>query len=806
VTRLRLRKMLRDAYAIRGRMVMMVVAIAVSVAAVGAFLSARAILGREIGRNYLATAPASATLDFPGGVGPDAVTVARADPDVLDAAARTSLVARVRVGDGSWHPLVLFVSTPDDPRRIATVAAPPGSWPPPPGGLLLERTALPFLGVRAGDTVTVQAPDGQPVTMTVTAGVHDGGVAPAEQEQTAYGYATTDALTRLGVPSTLDQLKLLVRGKDGTASGDPRQINAVAQRVAAILATKGATVARIEIPPPLRHPHQGQMVMVGFVLLAFGLMSLLLSSVLVATMLRGMLAAQIRQIGAMKAVGARTGQILWMYLSLTTAVAAVATALALAPGLLLGRVLASSGAALLNLDLDSRAVPGWVYAVVLGAGIAVPIGVALPQLLRGSRITVRQALDDHGGATAGTSPIERRLARLRGPDRAHLMALRNLLRRRGRLVLTVGLLAIAGGMFLTGLNAAGGWESLVQQGIGHRHDDLEVRLSRPQVGADLTALVNRVDGVAGSEAWGRAPVSRHTPGSVDVMSVYPDDSHGSFTMLAPPPGTPLLQLPVTAGRWLRPGDTDAVVLNNLASAQLPGVRVGDSVALTVHGRPRTWHVVGVVSDFGTQGAAYVSDDAYAAATGEPGMAELLRIVTTSHDPAARQAVLRRVESALAAAGIGIEQDFALDTLRTGLDGHVLVLADALIAMALVMGFVGLLGLASAMASGVAERTREFAVLHVIGATPAAVRAIVVAEGVATGVLSLVVAGALSLPLTRILGDFIGGQAFRQPLPYHLSGAAAVLWSLLAVSGAAFASMAAARRASRLSVHTALTTL
>jgi putative ABC transport system permease protein len=108
-------------------------------------------------------------------------------------------------------------------------------------------------------------------------------------------------------------------------------------------------------------------------------------------------------------------------------------------------------------------------------------------------------------------------------------------------------------------------------------------------------------------------------------------------------------------------------------------------------------------------------------------------------------------------------------LQAALDGHVLVLAEALIAIAVLTGFVGLLGLASAMSTNVIERTREFAVLHVIGATGPAVRGIVVTEGVLTGALS-------------------------------------VLWSVLALTGAAAASAAAARRASRMTVREALTTI
>jgi putative ABC transport system permease protein len=450
-----------------------------------------------------------------------------------------------------------------------------------------------------------------------------------------------------------------------------------------------------------------------------------------------------------------------------------------------------------------------VWLVVLAAGIGVPLLVALVPLVRGSRITVRQAIDDHGvdPSAAGATSLEERLSRLRGPSRAQLLALRNLVRRRGRLALSTGLLAVAGAMFLTGLNAASGWAALVDQGLAHRHYDLEVRLGQPHNPDRLTDLVRRVPGVQDAQAWARTPTTVHTPGRIELSRVYPDDAHASFTVMAPSADTRLLRLPLVAGRWLRPDDTQAVVLNNLVPAQqAPGTTVGDTIALTINGRPSSWQVVGIVADFGAQATAYLTDHEFARASGRAGQAQLLRVVTSRHDQAGRQATLERVEHALAGAGVGIQQDFTVDTLRAALDGHVLVIAEALIAIALVMGFVGLLGLASAMSTNVIERTREFAVLHVIGATASAVRTIVVTEGVLTGAASVIVGLLAALPLTRILGDFIGTQAFRQALPYQFSVAALLLWSVLALAGAAGASAAAARRASRLTVREALITI
>lgn len=807
MSRLRWRKLARDLWLARFRVASMVFVITLSVITVTAFLSGRAILGREITANYLAGNPASATLHLPGGVSEAQVRTATSQPGVTDAVARGTLLARVKVPDGSWQPLLLFVSAPNDPRTMSTVAVEKGTWPPSEQGVFLERTALPYLGVKVGQQVRVRTPGGSEVTLTVAGSVHDPGVAPADQERTAYGQVTTAALTRLGQPTTLTELKITVGDANGL-TGDAAAITAAAQRLGTTLTATGHEVTGIDVPPPLRHPHYGQMVTVGFVLLAFGLVSLLLSSILVATMLGGMLTAQIRQIGAMKAVGARTGQLLTMYLTLAGLLAVTATGLALAPGLALGRAFARIAAGLLNLDITSAAVPAWVLATVLATGIGVPLLVSLPPLIRGTRRTVREAIDDHGGDPAGTvGRVGAGLGRLPGLGRSEVMALRSLLRRPGRLALTVGLLAVAGATFMTGLNAASGWNALAEAGVANRHYDLEVRLDGDAPADQLVAAAWKVPGVTGAQAWGRAATAVSAPGRIDVAHVYPDDGHGSFTLMAPPADTPLITLPVQAGRWLRPGDTDAVVLNTTVTAQqAPGTKVGDTILLALGGRPTSWKVVGIVSDFGTQGAAYVTDQAFATATGRPGNAGMLRVVTDATDAAGRQAALARLVSALDADGVRVEQVFTTDDLRSALNGHVFVLIEALVAIALVIALVGLLGLASASSTSVTERTREFGIMHSIGATAGGIRGIVVTEGVLTALAGLLIAAITALPLTSVFGTFLGQTAFRQALPFTVSPAPVLLWTVVSLAGAAAATTAAARRASRLTVREALTVI
>jgi putative ABC transport system permease protein len=384
------------------------------------------------------------------------------------------------------------------------------------------------------------------------------------------------------------------------------------------------------------------------------------------------------------------------------------------------------------------------------------------------------------------------------------MALRSLLRRRGRLALTVGLLGLAGGLFVTGLNTAAGWSRLVDEGLSGRHYDLEVRLTQPVPEGPLRARLEGLPGVARVEAWPQVATSVARPGLLDLSRVYPDQGHGSFTLTGLPPGTALLDLPLREGRWLRPDDTDAVVVNQLVGPQqAPGLAVGDDLSLTVSGRPTRWHVVGVVSNFGTPASAYAVDRAVQALL-DPAGVQLVRVVTQGHDEASRAAALGEVERALAAAKVPVRDAVPLSQLRSALDGHVMVLVDALLALAAVMALVGLLGLASSLSTSVLERTRELAVLQTLGATPAFVRGLVVREGLVVGGLSLGVAAAAAVPLTLGLGRFIGLQAFALPLPFSYSFAALFLWTVFVGVGAAVASAAPAQRAARLSLREALT--
>ena len=165
----------------------------------------------------------------------------------------------------------------------------------------------------------------------------------------------------------------------GAPTREQTRVYEVATSVATWLQSEGHAVHEVTAPP-YRHPHQNQTDTVTNLLVAFALAALALAAVLVASTLGGMLAAQSRQIGIMKTVGASTGVIVRLYATMTVVVAAIATALAAAPAWFAGNGLAKLVGTILNLDIAS--VPPSPHTIVLIVGRLARVDKIQQRLLR----------------------------------------------------------------------------------------------------------------------------------------------------------------------------------------------------------------------------------------------------------------------------------------------------------------------------------------------------------------------------------------------------------------------------------------
>jgi putative ABC transport system permease protein len=811
-------KLRRDLRASWSRFVLMTVAIAVSLTVFGGVLFSWAAIRRESVDAYLGTEPASATIVLDQGVDPDQMSAiavrARNRPGVVAATARTQFVTDVEVnGQTRALPMQVYVAAADDPMRMARFQPERKSWPPSPGEIYLMSDSLELLGVALGDTVTVETPGGNRLPLQVADTVYDPSLSPSPQEQRGNGYLSSAALATSGQRALMDQLKIQVAEPGQTTPSRNRDaVVAVASDVGSWLQREyGLAVREVQVPKPYAHPHQWQADAVLLSLLAGAAAALLLSTILVANMLNNLFIQQIPQIGIMKAIGARSSRIGLLYLAMTLVVAAAATLLALPVAVLLGRIGLQLFAGFLGIEPVSRAAPFWAYLLVLALGLGLSPLLALLPLGRASRTTVRAAIDHHGGGSKPSSAtgVLARLARARRLDRGLLLALRNTVRRPARFWLSVGLLASAGMVFVAGMSLTAGTSAIDEDKKARRTWDVEVQLAKPAATDDVIATAERLPNVTRVEGWTRAQTGVAATGQIPVTRTYPDQGHGGVSVTAIPAGTTMFPTPkLLEGRWLNPGETGAVVLNQITRANtLPGVKVGESVQLVLRGEYTTWRVVGLVEEReGSSGGAYTTAEGFAAAIGQPKQVTQLRVATDRHDEQTRQAVAAAVARALNDKRIEVASSASVSRSDAVSAGHLGPVILILLGVALPLGVIGVIGLASTMSANILDRTREFGIMHAIGARPKAVRRIVTAEGVFLALTSCLVAALPALGLTALLGAGLGNLFMYAPLPFRISWLAVGIWLALVVLGAILATEAAATRASRITVREALTYL
>jgi putative ABC transport system permease protein len=789
-------KLWRDAVAARGRLALIIGAVAASVAALATMAIASDVLTREVPRNYLGSNPASAQLEL--AAEPDAALLARVRQrsDIAQAELAATLRGRIEIAPGEAIPLLLFVVPDLAASTINTVHPEAGAWPPATGTLLVERSALALTRRAVGASIMLSLPHGGRRDIVIAGTVHDPGVAPANQEQTVYGYVTPATLAALGETVPLTLLKVVV-ARD---AGDAAAIERTTRALSTWLAAQGAGVEQIRIPTPRRHPHQAQMNAILAMLTGFSALALVLGAVLCATVIGALLAQQVRQIAIMKAIGARTRQVALPLLVLVALLGALATAIGLPLGIAAANAFVRAIAQLLNLRIEDSAASTTLLGWLALPGIVLPVLAATWPVAAAARRSVRAALDDHGAGNE-LGALARMAARVRTGGVASTLALRNSLRRRTRLLLTLALLASAGAMLETCLAVRVAWTDNVARAAQQRRWDLELGLRAPAPLDRVTALLRALPAVSAVEPWNGSGAARAAPDGLEVVHTYPDGGHGGFDLRSAPPDTRMIAPHVVAGRWLQPDDTQGVVLNTTAHAiAFRDARVGDIITLAVAHRPASLRLVGVIDETLTPGAAYVTPATYRRVAGMGATVSVLRIAL--RDPAADAAALATISQALARDGLPMRGAISARQFAAAQGGHVAILVAALGFISVLMSIVGLLGLASALSVSSAERTREFGVMRALGASRGVVLRVVLVEGLVIGVASWAASIALSWPLSAVVGRVLASISAQDLAPRLGGGAVVVLLAALLV-GATVASLAPALRASRWTVRESL---
>ncbi len=742
----RWRKVLRDLWLHKPRTALVVLAIVIGITGAGAVLDAWSLVRLVTRDGYLATNPASATLRVDS---VDAALLAqvRALPMIRNAEARRTTRSAAIV-NGAVVSALLFSSADVSASTVATVVHEQGSWPPADGSVVIEHSSMSFASAGMGDTLTLQLEGNAPARLRVAGVARDQGLAPGWMDHEVYVFVSPRTLAAMGGKASFNQLQIVVR--DGNGASFDREVNRrAAVEVKALVERAGHTVLDVDVPIPGRHMHAAQMDSLLMIKGAFGVLMLILSGFLVVNLMAAMLTGQVREIGVMKSIGARTSQIAVMYLAVAFALGVIACVIAIPLAAFVGRWYAEFAASLLNFSVDGVPIPTRAIVLQLVVGALLPVVAAAFPVMRGCGISVGESLRDLGMSPRDAGAGGGVLRGASGVARPLLLSLRNAFRKRQRMAFTLLTLAMGGAVFLAALDLRAG----IRGSVGLIYDeynkfDLTIRFTKSHAADSIEHAAARVAGVETVEAWtgARAAVD-HSDGMLE----------GSFALTAFNPATKLVAYPLEGGRWLSDSGANELVVSKALLLTEPSLAVGSDVSLVINGQSTKWHVVGAAVS-GPSVTAYASRATLSRVLGDS-LARTIVVRTKAKDGAAQSELIQRLRDSLEHDGFDVESSQLMQVNRVVVEDHLLMVAGFLLVMAQLTVVVGGLGLASTMSLSILERTREIGVLRAIGARHSSILAMVQIEGLVISVCSWLLAIPLSLPISVALGNAFGKVMF-----------------------------------------------
>lgn len=783
-------KVIHDLWDNRIRTLVVALAVAVGVYAVGGVLATQTVMLREFHADRNSAALAHAIIRTEPFDDELAARMAQI-PGVAAAEGRRTLAARVITGPTTTRDIRLDALPDFDHQQISRYLWVAGNWPTQKDEIMLEWNALAYLGVQIGDVVTIELGDNTRKQLTVTGTAHNPNFPTPDVIGFTFGAISPDTLRYLGQSDRYPELYLrLVE-----ASPTRDDVRVVTDLVEEQFERSGRTIGGTTII--------GQSIIESIVntsmliLSTFGWIILLLSAFLVVNTITALIAQQINQIGIMKLVGGDRGQIVSMYISLVLAYGVIAAAIGipLAVGTMY-LLMANLIEGLVNIRTDTYAVPFWVYATMMGVGLLIPVTAGLWPVWQGTRVTTYAALNDIGINTGrtGRGGLEGLLLRLPQQwfQRPFLLAVRNALRHKSRLIRTVIVLTLGTALYIAVISVQASVDTTLQDFLHYHQYDVQVQLEQPQRIARLEAVARALPEVADVESWGLSSAAR----------VRPDGTKSNrYQVIGLPESTQMVTPVVLDGRWLAPDDGDVVVINATIAEDERDLQPGDTVTLEIAGDERPYTVIGIVTTDAQGAKLYMNMQPFGTANHTVGRARAVQVV--SHDPAGQAALAEQLLRDFEAEGLDVATTQTRQTINTGNELMFDVIIGFLIFMAVLLGAVGTLGLSTTMSVNMTERIREIGVLRAVGASNQAIRGIVLLEGLVMALLSWGMGFLLSFPTARFMSEQIGIALLDMPLAYTYSMRAAFFWLGLMLTLAVIASLGPAQQAVRLTVREVL---
>ncbi|MCC7117110.1 MAG: ABC transporter permease [Anaerolineales bacterium] len=790
----RWKKVWADFWGNRGRTFLTIATIAVGTFAVGFTSNMGFYMNESMDADYLSAHPSEAEI-YAYPVDDELAQMARTVPGVDAAEGVSSVGGKIVRPDGTL--IDIQFTGVDDPGAMTLNHLKPaqGETVVPQYAekeIILDASAM-ALGYKPGDMILIELSNGKRRELKFAGYMHSVTGFPYSFTKQANGYVDLSTLEWLGGDSsTYGQLAISVAENPTDAD----HVTEVAQAVADRLKRAGATVYFVNVYQPGHHFAYSITQGVFFVLSALGYLTVVLSGFLIVNTITALMTQQTRQIGVMRAIGGGVGQIAGMYLVLILGFSLGALLIAIPLGNGAAAAIGGGMAAWLNFyPIPYHSYPGAIAQQIFVAAL-IPLLASLFPVYSNVRVTVREALSDYGlggNAQAGKGSVSSKSTWL---PRAIQISLRNTFRRKVRLGLTLFTLVLGGAVFIAVYNVWASFDKVIEDMQGYFLADINLSFEHGYRFDKVAKIAESVPGVEGAEGW-----LEYT----GTLKMGEDQAGTQILFVAPPAASKLINPIITSGRWLQPGDENAIVIGNHLLNIFPDLKPGDWLTIEVNGKETQWLIVGTYSLAGNVSPPllYANYEYLSALVGEPGMAYSLRITTAGHDTLTQRRVSEQVQLAFAQRGVQVASTQLGTEFIEEQQAQTDVLVYFLLVMASLIAVVGGLGLMGTMSINVLERTREIGVMRAIGASNGDIQGIVLTEGLVIGIVSWAISILVSIPITNLLCYGVGVAILTAPMPAVFGPSGSVAWLIFTVVLGAVASAWPARRASKLTVRDTL---
>lgn len=730
------KKALNDLRTNPGRTLLVVCALTIGLWGVGSILVSYFILKNDLNENYLRTAPYHAALTSRDFAKLD-LAAFRQRPEIESAEFRDLSFQRIEVYPDQWLPMWLFGVADPGKSDLAHIYPQSGAATPPRGAVLVERNCQLVSSLRTGSLARVRV-GGNLLQVPVAGIVFDPAQAPATQD--AFIYAYTDKATYSEISGEPVDHRLILRLKQ---VANKQEIEAATNIIVADLRNQGIAVDSVQIPRHNQHPHQFQL----NTLLAFqggiGLLAFLMGAVLVSQLIDAILAQQVRQIGVLKAIGATRGRILRIYLLMVLLLGAMASIIAIPLAVASGYGFAGFVAKILNFDILTRTLPFLLYVDLIGCGLLLPILFAFPALLKGTSIPVRQALSDYGLGADGSNSVNIAGSFLSFRIR---LALRNVMRRRNRLLATVATIALGVAIFNAGFNVRQSLLDFLEESKSAMRYDVQLVLKNSIPREQALAPFSGLSNVQHIETW--------NGGKGRLQSSVVSTRNG-IGIVALPRDTALVKMDVVQGRWLARSEEIEIVMNQMAADDFgEPVEIGKRYRIDLNGKPAQVRLVGIVKEF--DAAKIYIDKAQYDEYANPGH-QINSLMFAANDRRYEQVVKLKLDIERRVAGTNFDVFYVMSQTERAkiIYDHLNIILTLFTLLSTLVLVVGALGMAAATSTNILERTREIGVMRAIGATPKIVYRLFEVEGAIVSMTGIILGLLLSLPLSFYATKFFG---------------------------------------------------